>query len=517
MNYNDDLKIDMSISFCTYDEKPKKDDYKTMFFQKEKLTSNKLLERIKKGHSFMSVLNNYSMCVEFNQKSKTEKRYQRRTERDILQTQFIGVDVDDSEIEMMNFIDKISIKPTIAYTTPNNLINGYRFRLIYILNNPIKEQSSFETLYHGLVTKIEEETETQLKDNCGAKIERLFNGNANTNIQTYLSNLIYDFEDFPKGQKKTSVTKIAKTKITENGDNFNKVFQSFSTMDIKDFIRAYKPYNEVIQQSKVKYNERGYSLLDDTYIEIKRFGKDGLIKKGIGEGRKKYLYNILQLKKKIKPNISIEELLFNAAFEIYYYIDNSDNKLTKPYIIDLVKNVFESETTIKTYTNTKTFKVSKGFCIEHNTTPNQYKCIVRKELHYQSIDEWYNKELTPNENYNNAILKGIKISNKTIYNFAKEKGYIKPNIDISEWYDDRLSVKENLQIAKDNDIKVSLAKLYNYCKQNNINSKGKQILSIINGITYYYNDNIPEKLKLYFQNHNGCCNECLCKIFQRAS
>lgn len=72
----------------------------------------------------MSVLSSYSMCVEFNEKTKTEKRYQRRTERDILQTQFIGVDVDDSEIEMMDFINKmiVALKGYRSYHT-----NGYRF------------------------------------------------------------------------------------------------------------------------------------------------------------------------------------------------------------------------------------------------------------------------------------------------------------------------------------------------------------------------------------------------------
>lgn len=35
MKYNDDLKIDISISFCAYDGKPKKDDYKTMFFKRK--------------------------------------------------------------------------------------------------------------------------------------------------------------------------------------------------------------------------------------------------------------------------------------------------------------------------------------------------------------------------------------------------------------------------------------------------------------------------------------------------
>jgi len=420
---NTQFKFDISISYVPYKDKPT--HYGAMLFRKGNITPSEMLGIVKDGFSFMAVLNDYQV------KQIENRLYQGRTQNDVKQTNFIGVDVDDSTLTFNDYISTIKLKPTFGYTTPNDGIKGNRYRLVYIVNEPIKEQSEFSSYYNGIITTLNEQTNTINNDDCGAKIERLFNGNAKENIKTFESGLIYSKNDLPKVENSLHVSTKQVIKPRKRSKIISNVQNDFFSIDFEEFYLKYEKTFEIITQSKIYY-QNGYALLDENYKELKRFDKSGIIterrKKGVGEGRKKALYNWLMKKKQIKPTITKDELLFNAVFEICRFIDNRDGKLTKSYIMEVVNNVFDGECTMNEDVNKRQFKVDKKWCSKNGFSANQYKNVIRKKLHFEEIGGWY---------------------------------------DIS------LSVKDNLKFAHDNNIKVSQKTLYRFCKDNSINTKGE--------------------------------------------
>ena len=422
------FKFEISISYVPYKDKPT--HYGAMLFRKANITPSEMLGMVKDGFSYMAVLNDYQV------KEIDNRLYQGRTANDVKQTNFIGVDVDDSEIEFSDYISTISLKPTFAYTTPNDGIKGNRYRLVYILNEPIKEQSEFSSYYNGIISTLNEQTNTINNDDCGAKIERLFNGNGKDSIKTFESGFVYSKNDLPKGENSLHVS-AQQNKPRKRNKVISNVQNDFFSMDFEDFYLKYEKAFGIITQSKLYY-QNGYALLDKNYKELKRFDKSGIIterrKKGVGEGRKKALYTWLMKKKQIKPTITKDELLFNAVFEICRFIDNRDGKLTKSYIMEVVNNVFDGECTMNEDVNKRQFKVDKKWCSKNGFSANQYKNVIRKKLHFEEIGGWY---------------------------------------DIS------LSVKDNLKFAKENNIKVSQKTLYRFCKDNSINTKGEPMEELI--------------------------------------
>lgn len=411
------FKFEISISYVPYKDKPT--HYGAMLFRKENITPSEMIGMVKDGFSFMAVLNDYQV------KQIDDRFYQGRTANDILQTNFIGVDVDDSTLTFNDYISTISLKPTFAYTTPNDGIKGNRYRLVYIVNEPIKEQSEFSTFYNGIISTLNEQTNTINNDDCGAKIERLFNGNAKENIKTFESGLIYSKNDLPKGENSLHVSTKQVIKPRKRNKVISIVQNDFFSMDFEDFYIKYEKTFEIITQSKIYY-QNGYALLDENYKELKRFDKSGIIterrKKGVGEGRKKALYNWLMKKKQIKPTVTKDELLFNAVFEICRFIDNRDGKLTKSYIMEVVNNVFDGECTMIQDENKRQFKVDKKWCSKNGFSANQYKNVIRKKLHFEEIGGWYDVSLSVKDNLKFARENNIKVSQKTLYRFCMENG-----------------------------------------------------------------------------------------------
>ena len=434
------FKFDISISYVPYKDKPT--HYGAMLFRKENITPSEMLGMVKDGFSYMAVLNDYDI------KEIENRFYQSRTANDVKQTNFIGVDVDDSEIEFSDYISTISLKPTFAYTTANDGINGNRYRLVYIVNEPIKEQSEFSSYYNGIISTLNEQTNTINNDDCGAKIERLFNGNAKENIKTFESGLIYSKNDLPKGENSLHVSVKQVVKPRKRNKVISNVQNDFFSMDFEDFYLKYEKAFEIITQSKIYY-QNGYALLDKNYKELKRFDKSGIIterrKKGVGEGRKKALYTWLMKKKQIKPTITKDELLFNAVFEICRFIDNRDGKLTKSYIMEVVNNVFDGECTMIQDENKRQFKVDKKWCSKNGFSANQYKNVIRKKLHFEEIGGWYDVSVSVGKNLKFAKENGIKVCRNTLKNFCKENGINPKGEELKEEIKNNIAMDELIQ------------------------------------------------------------------------
>ena len=452
---NTQFKFEISISYVPYKDKPKY--YGAMLFRKENITPSEMLGMVKDGFSFMAVLNDYDI------KEIDDRFYQGRTANDVKQTNFIGVDVDDSTLTFNEYISTIKLKPTFAYTTPNDGIKGNRYRLIYIVSESIKEQSEFSSYYNGIISTLNEQTNTTNNDDCGAKIERLFNGNGKDSIKTFESGLIYSKNDLPKGENSlhVSVKQVIKPRKSKKANT--NVEKDFFNLDFDEFYSKYTmKVFEPIMMSNVDFKGKLFAELNEDFINIKRFNKRGVLsrenKLSVGGGRKKYLWKVLQLKHKIKPTITSDELLFNAVFEIVNFIDNTDSKLTKSYIIELVDNVLNSECTIQT-TNKQKIMINKKLADEMGISPRAAANKARGELNHAKIGEWYDVSISVGKNLKFAKENNIKVCRNTLKRFCKENGINPKGEAIKEEINNNIPMKEDTKIKAINSDILSVEKV----------------------------------------------------------
>lgn len=416
-----------SVSIERYQDK-ESINYSQIRFREQTFNTFVLLKAIKRGYSFAPLMKDYSKSLSM---------------ANINETSIVGIDIDETQYKFEEYIVRLTIKPTLAYTTFSNTEENNRFRLIYVFEEPIKEQSEFETIYSKIAHQVEEDTNEKIKDNCGKCFNRLFNGTSETAL-TYKSDFIYSTEDFNDIKVESTIIPT-KTQHKANPEQI-KVSKDKEAIpqNIIDLLNRYNDYdelflyltkdlhNKVITESEVYYNNEGWADLTPQHIELKVIFDKTTKKPKVyndGEGRKHLLYIRLQYRKAIKPNITMEELLTNALFDIKHFINNSDGEFHKQRVLDIVKSVYYDECKVKPIQNKKTFKINKAYCVKHGMTANQYKMVVRK---------------------------------------------IKNDANIGEWYDVSKALKENLEFAMNNNIKVSRRTLYNFCDRNSINTKGEK-------------------------------------------
>lgn len=385
---------------------------------------------------FNFVINGYAYTSVFN---KEVFHISEKTKANWRGTEFVSFDFDDVDVEitLSQFIDSLAIKPTMAYTTHNHRKIKHegeepkaRFRLIYVLDKEVTNENEYKSIYQAIADKLGIIDD----DKTALQVERFFYGNNESeevyiNAQNILNVESLDLKPFiiPTKEKVTKTpNKAIKQTISKE---LNQLIESNDFTELF-FILTKERGNRVITESNVIYNNKGYADLNDEYIELQRVFENGKPKiYNDGELRHRKLFEWLIIRKQIKPNITMEELLTNAIFDLQHFINNADGKFTKSLLLNITQSAYNHPITIKKKDNKKTFKIDKTYCQTHNITAKGMVGIVRRLKNNESIEEWY---------------------------------------DISK------SVKENLNYAKENNIKVSQKTLYRFCDRNGINTKGEK-------------------------------------------
>lgn len=475
-SFNESWRFNLSISDRCYSQKPTSVDYQSMSFHVENFNTTELVERIKSGHSICHVF-----------------RDNRRIKRNFLYTNAVFIDVDDSTISMEDLIEEADLKPTIAYTTFSDGKNGLcRFRLIYIMDESIKNEQQYKNLYYHFTNELE----LQNKDNCGSVISQLMNGNSSDNIRVYSSHYIYNTESFLHNvtlelNKNNNITHqyqycSSGTQCKKGNDDIDNAESAIRLLrkSTTAFLKRYKICS-IVSHTQLLYNEQGYTFYPDRYyrldVRYKWFsGRPQIKKYRDGEGRRKRLHVDALLIRAIYPDISFVEMLFNIVYRREHYYDNSDCVLNDALIIREAKTVMamsidEIESIID---NSKhgVFSTDPLWCIMHDVTRRAHARSVQKMLNYDSIRVWYDVSLSVSENLQYARDNDIKVSRRTLIRFCHENN-INTNPrkkPIAEWYDTELSVQQNLAWAQEQGIKVSQSQLYHYCRANHIDTKGNR-------------------------------------------
>ena len=162
--------FEATISERGYSTKPVGTDYAAMRWNRRKVSLSEFISYIKSG---------YSYCHIYSGNHRKKEKY--------IQTNYVSIDVDKTDIDLYSFVNTVTLKPTFAYETFSNGKNGlYSYRLVYVFDKPLSSLE-FPEMYNK-ICRMTGLSET--RDHCGRVSTQLMNG---TSQEAYVfrSDIIY--------------------------------------------------------------------------------------------------------------------------------------------------------------------------------------------------------------------------------------------------------------------------------------------------------------------------------------
>lgn len=378
-----------NLSISTKNYIGKNTSWNTTTYLKTKLTVSDFINKIKAGHCYCYVFND--LDEEFGQSVKTLNNF--------LYSNIVSIDIDNSQIEMNRYIDNLSIKPTFAYTTPSNGVKGYRFRLVYVFNNKIKGVEAYKDAYKALISKLN----IMLTDNCASSPAQQMGGN--NNAELYATNIVYSNDILEsKSNDENKQTEVKSTKQvqikTDIKFDLNPEFlNDFNQNDYSTFLAKYLELYPFFSSSNLEYisEDTPYILLPKNYLEIKRYWlidrvidddneviSNTCVPKRIKDGehrRNKLFVNGILRRFITDDKISNEYMLVMLVYELYYYIDNRTDIITKQQLYNICASVMSADLSkykkisIQEHPN---FIVNDDYCIKYGINRRQARNLSKK-------------------------------------------------------------------------------------------------------------------------------------------
>ena len=460
---NKDFNFPFSVSVGHYDRNT--DSAKNLEWIETNANINALAEYIKNGFAFCNCFHHNSITFK-----NTEK-----TDKNIKSCNMIVFDFDAVKLSFDEFIEvmnKTEITPSFVYTTQNdgkfkaNKNETYcnRYRVIYVIDSPILNNTLYKAIHHHLKREIELITNDSniFNDNSDCSISHFFGGNKNAKV--YLSSEIYSLTFLMQRYSISTLNYIVKEDTQSNNNNVTYIslksvkedtqsnnniikqcnqefLKNFYNLPILEFLQKYYDQYRPIDRTPLKDNGKMIIDVDDNYTEIRRkysiikdekAGKTYLYTKvqrlRDGEQRRKHIYLNLLLRKRILPQISLEHLIYCGLWELFYYCENKEDTITKKEILIIALNAYKSNVTIIDKKRKK-YKINKEYCYQNNISPRKANILYlndrrmkEKQNRDELIKQLYNNSLSDVKN--NLILKdnGIDISIKTLRRWKKENG-----------------------------------------------------------------------------------------------
>ena len=357
---------------------------------------------------------------------------------------------DDVECNLDELVSGLRYTPTIAYTTYNHRQNGKgnRYRLLYLFRIAIFNIDVYKSIYQILIDNLG----FKLNDNCGGNVTQAIFG-TNENCQIILTENIYSISDFDTSDKVqnghyNSIKKEEGNIIRlESPIQDNDYINDFWNMSYGDLLLKYSDTYPIFEHTPLEDvdDDTPFIMIPSNYIEIKRYwfmetvydengdkrySASRVKKIKDGEHRRKKLFINGILRRKMVQDLSFEHLLNCMTYELYHYIDNSKDRISKKGLYDITLNIFYSD--IDNYNgfnrgNKRKFIVNDRYCTKYNLNRKQVRNISRKVITYNQIGELYDFNLTDKQNVEAFKEYGLTISTKTLQRFRKEMGITKYN------------------------------------------------------------------------------------------
>lgn len=517
---------------CLSREGAKSVGKKKMSFEETTILSlSKLEKSLIQGHSYCSIFDTPSHTFKEEKRGLKSIYYvdspifykngslKLSAKRDdtFLGSHIITIDVDETNCSSVEeFIEKLSIQPSLVYESyssnkpkirkesfggvynPFETIACPRFHILYVFDKLLNKEE-FKSTSTILANLIEKETSESI-DNCSLNLSQYFNGTFGGKSWNFNKIYLYNEEKLNKLKGKDKYIKpICEIKVDLNHTS---IFEKETDIIIKSeiipgtvedkllsYIGRYKAGNvssyfnshyglvyfyNTLWDKKWAEDEKGY-FVDSSYLETLYASK----KKGDGQKRRKFIFINMLLRKLIKPEVSIAELIYTAFVdvEIRGFVDNSDNVFDSDYykrnalkVYDMPASVIEKQLSgvIKTIKDKSKGKlvVNPNLREEVKNCPAKAKSL-KAELENSNIKIAIEKGLMTAEESGKSVrtLKRAGICTKGLYKGKANSKSEEKKALIKSLINPSLSVRENLSKIKAQGIKVGNKTIINIMKE----------------------------------------------------
>ena len=417
-----DYTFNVSVSTTTHKDKADFESVSNRLeYRKQSSNIDTLCKLIRNGHSFCHCFDDDDDTFNNTTKDNENFRY----------TSFIPYDIDDSTLQMEEYLTTLTCQPTIAYTTTSDGLEGkgFRYRLIYCFDGKIKGVGGYQALFDTLRV---ESGIGELKDTCTRSPAQAFFGNALPTCRMVCTHYVYHLPTAASTttEKEKKVSKQIKIKEEESDIIRNDTFrQDFYGMSLRRFVLTYSSEYPLIEESELTYRN-GYAPIDENYLRIYRkwdVNARRMHKWQDGEGRRKKLATAALIIRKIKPDITAEHLIYCLAYEVVHYYSNIDGVLNKSLILRVAKAALEKpldEITIKGHDKRK-YKVDVAYWNNQGVSTKAAVAKAKGVWNDERIGELYNLQLTDEENVKAMAEYGVKVSVSTLKRWRKKHGIAK--------------------------------------------------------------------------------------------
>lgn len=523
METRQDFKFVASISKCGYATKQdvintlgrenrKKYGTESLRFAERKVTVDEIVDLIGDGYAFCATfeLNNGELMWKKQEDGKRKcicpvlkDGYMSMTvKRDefFKGSQIVSIDIDDTQYNNVeDYIEQLTFIPTFAYTSYSDSPTKRKFRLCYVMSQPLNSIEEYKEVANTIHYTAEQDTQEPISDKCGEKASQYFNGtNLNAGAELYKYYVVYDRADFPTiEQEQVDEDLNAKVKCEFDKDTV----KAMETQSYQKFMHRNSLKYQYFYQSEIDWKDgEKWRAVDDSFVSLcYRWRGTGEIEKyKDGEHRRRKLKTYACLRRIIKPTVTPTELLFNLYVDRERFFDNSDAALTIEVLKSKVNAAFsltideiKQRYSVVLEKNRRKIVLNPTF-IKDNQYLNKLgvgenlQAIVRKavkDANYTAIDEYYNSELSVAENLKVLQDNGVKVCSKTLYNYCADRGISTSKDDaIINLLDVNLSVRKNLEILKEKGMKVGNKKVIKLLKQlkgESVANEGNEVESVL--------------------------------------
>lgn len=404
-------------------------NWNSIHYTTETMGIDDFINKVKEGYPFNSVMSK----KKFNAKEKTQY--------DFRQTSFVSLDFDNVPDTFEKAYAETDLVPTFAYTTPNDGKpgKGNRFRFVYAMSQPITSIAEYKAIYLSITSRFGLETDNSLKSG----VQNI--GGMSASGRLKITYNIYDKEEFldktnynfDKNIYGESIFKNNnKRKKGEDGIILNETFEKdLEELDFREFLEKYRTEYEYFVNTPLTFND-GYAIIPNDYYEIKRKWVNETFETSTGikdirsvyrlkdgDGRRNKMFVQCLIRRKIKPDITLEELVYNLVCERQWFFDNDDNQLNNQELIRIARNSLKvDEITIPPTGTEKKFVVDKAYWAEMDINANQAKQMIKKMFKDDEIGNLYDPSLTDKENLEVFRQYGMKCSKVTLARWKKANG-----------------------------------------------------------------------------------------------
>ena len=318
-------KITLSVSDLSYQTKPEKKEFIKMTFAQKNVSVLELSKLIATGYAFTHIYDTPNST--FNIKEKVYANF--------IGANLIALDYDNSPFTFDCVLNKVLIKPTIAYTTYSNSTGKNRYRLLYVCDKIIQSVEEYRNiatlLNENIFTDDDFEQQKVAFDKSCSSAVQLFLGTNLENQQLVYTDCVIKIPLNNGSIEFTCIsneyTPIIKTDCCpKNKYQFQlniptydlNMNYSFGT-PINNSIYPVNPFNNFFTADISDKNMIYHYVGEQNIYSLSTFMKNGKVAVGKRHNTMKYHMFVIR---NMYPNISISEMVSKVRWLVNSYYTN---------------------------------------------------------------------------------------------------------------------------------------------------------------------------------------------------